>query len=758
MKQSKQKLKIFSYIISSFLFLLFTANNLYSNEIDFEIKGNKFTDTAVILSLLKDVPEDLNEENSDKILKILNDSNLFSEVSVKYLDNKYIIFLKEYPNINRIYFRDNNRLKDEELFSIVSQVNLNNFNLSSINLFINETKKIYQSFGYNNVEISFDEKYYEETNNVDLFFYFSEGKITKIRNIFIKGNKSILSQEIKEIINSKTKTIINLFANNNFKPIVVERDNFIIKNYYKNKGFLDVEVETKIEYLETNKVNIYFNIIEGSIYNLSSINIINNDQILDEITLKYLNTKIDDLISEDNVFSFNKIKKLKNEISTIIIDSGIEFFEINSLEKVNQNTIDIAFQIVSVSPKYTNQINIVGNSRTYDYVIRRELDIAEGDAIYDTQIQNIRDKLRSLNLFESVSVKEEEIDDNTVNLIIEVEEKQTGNFNAGVSVGTLDGFSIVTGLRERNFYGTGRSLEVLLNTSEDRNQFKLITTDRLSYENDADISYKTNYKQEDFSKASSYKLDTFSAGVGIGYRLNTNLYHNIDLEYVLKDYRITNAVTASSSIIDSSGGNMSYLIKNNFRYSTINPGFISRNGRMLNYNNSIETPTSSRNGFVRNIITFKNYYSIDSNILSIQTKLGNIFSLNNKDILTDDKFSLGGRWLRGFDSYGAGPRNSRTSYVGGNNLAVAKLDYSYEITSDSDFPIYFNIFNDYGLIWENKTKPTQTNNSIRSSAGFGIKYYSPIGPIGFTWGFPINHEDYDIKRMFLFTVGNIDWN
>ena len=756
MNQLNQKLKILSYITCSFIFVLIIANNLYSQEVDFEIRGNKFTDTAVILSLLNDIPEDLSEENSDKILKILNDSNLFSKVSVKYLDNKYIIILKEYPNINKIYFRENNRLKDDELYSIVSQVNLNNFNLSSINLFIEETQKIYESFGYNNIEISFYEKYYEETNNVDLFFSFNEGKITKIKNIFIKGNKSILSQELKAIINSKTKSIINLFANNNFKPTVVERDNFIIKNYYKNNGFLDVKVESEIEYLETNKVNIYFNIIEGTIYNLSSINIINTDQILDKITLKYINNKIDELISEDNIFSFEKIKNLKNEISSMIVDSGIEFFEINSFEKVNQNTIDIAFQIVSVSPKYTKQINIAGNSRTYDYVIRRELGIVEGDAIYDNQIQNIRDKLKSLNLFESVSVKEEENDDNTINLIIEVEEKQTGNFNAGVSVGTLDGFSIVTGLRERNFYGTGRSLEVLLNTSEDRNQFKLVTTDRLSYDNDADVSYKTNYKQEDFSKASSYKLDTFSAGLGIGYRLNTNLYHNIDFEYVLKDYKITNAVTASSSIIDSSGGNMSYLIKNNFRYSTINPGFIPRNGRMLNYNNSIETPTSSRNGFVRNIITFKNYYSIDTNILSIQTKLGNIVSLNNKDILTDDKFSLGGRWLRGFDSYGAGPRNSRTSYVGGNNVAVAKLDYSYEITRDSDFPIYFNIFNDYGLIWENKTKPTQTNNTIRSSAGFGIKYYSPIGPIGFTWGFPINHEDYDIKRMFLFSVGNID--
>ena len=102
-----------------------------------------------------------------------------------------------------------------------------------------------------------------------------------------------------------------------------------------------------------------------------------------------------------------------------------------------------------------------------------------------------------MNLFKSVNLIQEEIDDNKINLIIEVEEKQTGTFNAGVSVGTLDGFAIVTGLRERNFYGTGRSLDLLVNTSNDKNQFKLITTDRLSYENDADISYTINYRQDD---------------------------------------------------------------------------------------------------------------------------------------------------------------------------------------------------------------------------------------------------------------------
>ena len=464
-------------------------------------------------------------------------------------------------------------------------------------------------------------------------------------------------------------------------------------------------------------------------------------------------------MNNEKIFSLSKIRNLKKSVSSIILDSGIEFFEIETFEKKEKNyKVNVLFQILPIIPKYTNQINIVGNSRTLDHVIRRELEIIEGDALYDSQIHTIRDKLISLNLFESVELKKDEIDENKINLIIEVEEKQTGTFNAGVSVGTLDGFSVVTGLRERNFYGTGRSVDVLLNTSDDRNQFKFITTDRLSYQNDADISFSLNYKQEDFSTASSYKVDTFSSGVGIGYRINNNLYHNIDLEYALKDYKVTNSSTVANTISNSSGSNISYLIKNNFRYSTLNPGFVLRNGNFINFNNTIETPTSSNNGFVKNLITIKKYFSSKNSIYTVQGKVGNIFSLNNNDILTDDKFSLGGRSLRGFDIYGVGPRNSRSSYIGGNNIASLKLDYSYEITRQSNFPFFLNIFNDYGLIWENKTAPTQSDNNIRSSVGFGIRYYSPVGPIGLTWGFPIMDEEYDIKRMFLFSIGNLDWS
>ena len=159
---------------------------------------------------------------------------------------------------------------------------------------------------------------------------------------------------------------------------------------------------------------------------------------------------------------------------------------------------------------------------------------------------------------------------------------------------------------------------------------------------------------------------------------------------------------------------------------------------------------------MKNILTYKKYYNYETNIISIQTKLGNIVSLQNDELLVDDKFSLGGRWLRGFDSFGVGPRNSRTSYVGGNNVIVTKFDLQRPLFKNSDNPIDLNLFLDAGSVFGNKSNPTNAKESIRSSYGVGIKFYSPIGPIGFSWAFPIQSESYDIERMFLFTVGNLN--
>ena len=154
MKKLKKNYQNLKYNLIFFLFF-FYQNHFFLMKFYLIIQGNDFTDTDVIISILKNIPENLDEEYSNDIIKVLNDSNLFSDVRVKLIDNKYIIIVKEYPNINKIYFKNNERLKDEELEFIASEIDFTKLNKSSINLFINEIKKIYESFGYNNVKIEY---------------------------------------------------------------------------------------------------------------------------------------------------------------------------------------------------------------------------------------------------------------------------------------------------------------------------------------------------------------------------------------------------------------------------------------------------------------------------------------------------------------------------------------------------------------------------------------------------------------------------
>ena len=297
------------------------------------MEGNEFTDTDAIISILREIPDQPSKEYTNEIIKLLNNSDLFSDVQVKLLDNQYLILVKEYPNIDRLSFKNNERLKDEDLELIASQLNFTKSNNSSINLFIKEIKNAYQSFGFNNIQIDYSETNYPETNTVDLNFDIDEGKITKINKIIINSNNFILDEDIRAIIKSKTKTISNIFANNNYKPNVLERDKFLIINYFKEYGYLDVKVETKIEYLKTNRVNIYLYIEEGDQYSFSSINIDDNKSILDINTLSKVNEKINLFLNDENIYSISKVKKLEKNVSSIVLNSGIDYFEIQTYEK-----------------------------------------------------------------------------------------------------------------------------------------------------------------------------------------------------------------------------------------------------------------------------------------------------------------------------------------------------------------------------------------------------------------------------------------
>ena len=755
MKNWKNILPVNFIRINIFILFIFLNHNIYSKEIDIEIIGNKNTDKEVIYSILDKFPEKVSIDYSNYLLKKINDSNLFEEVSVEIINDKYVVYVKEYPTINNIYFRNNKRLKDDDLILIAKELNLNKISDNEIQNYIFEVSEIYRSLGFNSIVITTNYEINESSNSSDVYFIFDEGKLTKIKKVYFTGNKYFDNESLFNIIKSKNKSLKNIFANNNYKLFQIQNDIIKINNFYKNNGFVDIHTTYEVEFLKNDKVNIFFNIDEGEEYKFKKIDFnnklsINNITINDEVTSYIISRNL-----IDTNYSLEKIENIEKNISSIIQKNGVNFFEIKKYEKKENNQVSLLFEILSAKPKYINQINITGNYRTYDYVIRRELIVSEGDPLNKQQLKSLNKKINSLNLFKNIKITENKINDELIDLNINLDEKQTGSFNAGFSFGSLDGAAFTTGLNEKNFGGTGKSVDFLINTSDDSNTFKLSSSEPHFYNYDINFNYGFKYNQEDFSSSKSYKLDVYELSSGFNYEISEDLFHNINLSYESKDYIVTNSSTASDTILKSQGKNVSFLLKNKLILDKLNSYMIPTNGEYISFLNTIETPTSSTNGFVKNELTLKRFYKNNRSIYSIQSRFGNIFSINVNEILSDNKFSLGGRWLRGFDNYGAGPRNSRTSYVGGRNLFVTKLDYQYSLMQN-DNPIFFNIFNDYGMLWDNKNTPTYSDQSLRASYGFGIKFYSPIGPIGFSWGFPLIEKNYDIKRMFLFSIGNIN--
>ena len=247
----KKIYSIFKYIFLITAFLLFNTNVSANN---FVINGNQYSDKEAIISIIGSIPDIDDKSITNYILKKLNKSGLFKNVEVSIEGQKYFINVVEFPSINNIFYLDNERFKDEEIEEIIDQLDvltLSNYNLDKLT---DELKKLYQSFGYNNIEIETKTKDLSN-NSADLYLYFNEGKITKIKKIILNGNSSYDNSILLSKIKSKTKKITNIFANNNFKLFEINNDVLRINKFYKSQGFRDVKIQYFIEYYSDNKVD-----------------------------------------------------------------------------------------------------------------------------------------------------------------------------------------------------------------------------------------------------------------------------------------------------------------------------------------------------------------------------------------------------------------------------------------------------------------------------------------------------------------------
>ena len=751
-----------SKIVLILLYIIFNAPYVIASN-NITVEGNEYIDNEVIFSIIGEQKNEYSDNDINQIIKSLYSTGNFQKVEIIRKNNSIVIKIIENPIINKINFYGNKRFKKDDLLEQFGKVNyLNNYNEFKIEQFIDSLKDLYYSFGYNLININHDISQIENENNIiDINFYFEEGEISKINKIYFSGNQNIDRRELLSIIKSKQKNLVRFTNAINFKKYQVNNDTIKLRKYYQNRGFRDVDVEYKTEFIsKNNRFNIYFFIEEGKKYSFNKID-------LNQGSLNLLPEQFEEMkIIKDNIIKkltkrnldYNKslLSDVKESLSDYLFNEGFVFFKIKTLDKVVENNIDILFVIDSSEPKIVNQINIFGNTRTQEKVIRREISFAEGDAFNDDLIRISNKKIEKLGIFKSVSIVEKLKEDGSYDIDIDVEETSTGEFQAGVAFGTLEGATLLAGLKEKNIAGAGREIDATINTSSGNTVYNLGVVEPYAFNRDIDFIIGTSYRLRDYTSTASYELTTINLNTGFRYELTDEIDHKITIDYDVKDYTISDSNTVSSNIATSAGTNVEIAINNNFIYNKLNSLIRPSEGTYISFNNSISPITNDDNGYIQNIVVHKIYYKQTNNIFSVQSKFGNIFSLQNSEIKVDNKFALGGRWLRGFDSFGAGPRDSRTSYYGGRNIAVTKLDYQRPLFRNSENPIDLNLFIDAGTVFDNKKKPNHSNESIRSSYGVGIKFYSPIGPIGFSWAFPIQSESYDIERMFLFSVGNLN--
>ena len=381
-----------------------------------------------------------------------------------------------------------------------------------------------------------------------------------------------------------------------------------------------------------------------------------------------------------------------------------------------------------------------------ELMIRREIELNEGDPYIPYKINKSKKNITNLQFFEKIDINTNQVDDK-VNIDVDIIEKPTGEFNIGATIDTFQGVAFLSSLKEKNIFGDGRYIALSFNTSNDNAGINLDVIEPYINNKKINLLYNLNFKNNDYLSSSGYKLSTQTIGIGSNYNLSEDISHSIKLDYTLDDYNSIRS-TASDSIKKLGGKNVFFIISNRISKSSLDARFRPSEGQLLDWLNRLTI-----DNYILNKVSFDKYYNINKKIFSIRSEIGNISSFSSDDVPDGNKFSIGGRKLRGFDISGVGPRNSSTGYIGGNNLISTQIDYAIPLSESDNNILDFVTFLDAGTVFENKTKPTNNKESLRMSTGFGFNLNTPIGPLSLTYAIPIQSESYDKERKFVFSIG-----
>jgi len=737
------------FSISFFIFFL-TLNSVFAEIIkDFKVEGNeRITDETIILFSDLKLNQSINDSDLNKALKKLYQTNFFEDISISLKNGILNIKITENPIIENISYsgiKSNNLkekiLKDLELRPRVS------FNLSSLK---NDKIKILTALkksGYYFSEISASIEELSD-NKVNINYIINLKDKSKIKKITFLGNKIFKDGKLKSIIVSEETKFWKFISSKKYlNEDLIQLDTRLLKNFYLDKGYYNVEIKsTFAKILDNNSFELIYSIDPKQKIFFNDIKIIIPTSF-DEAHFLNLKNIFEDLKGKH--YSINSIKKIINEIDKITLNEEYVSVTANLTENIIDNKINIDFTIDEKEIEYVKKINIFGNNVTREDVFRNQLEIDEGDPfneiLYNKSINNIR----SLNFFKNVTSEVISVDNSDKVINISVEEKPTGEIMAGAGFGTSGG-TITFGIKENNYLGRGISLNTNLTVNESTIK-GILSINNPNISNSDNSGYLTiqaleTDKLSDFGYKSNKAGFTFGTGFEYFDDLNLSLGTSTFYEKIETD------ATASERQKKQQGDYLDTFIKLDFDYDKRNQRFQASEGYRSIY--SVDLPIISKTNTLNNsysIEYFTEFY--ENNISSFAFTIENVLSLTGDDIKLSERLYAPSRKLRGFEQGKIGPKDGN-DYVGGNFFTSFNINSTLpQILPNSqytDFLVFFDAANLWGVDYDSSI---DKNNKIRTSIGFGLDWFTPVGPLSLSISQPITKSSTDITETFRFNLG-----
>ena len=723
---------------------------------DIKVEGLERVEVETVLSYV-DIKKNtiIDDAKMDASLKQLYATGLFNDVSLNMKnDGLLIIKVAENPIINKVLFDGNDKVDDEMLKGELQLAPRSTYSRAKVQEDVQRILEIYKRTGRYAVVVE-PQIIERDQNRVDLIFKIDEGPLASINKVNFVGNKHYSDDDLQSEIMSKESRWYRIFSSaENYDSEKTNYDKELLRRFYFKRGYADFRVVSAVAELSPDKKSFVLTFVldEGKRYKIRSLDITSDIADVDTAALKPAVQ-----LETGDWYNADKVEKSVTALTDELGKKGFAFVDVEPemTKDTAAGEIDLTFHVKEGERIFVDRINITGNTRTYDKVIRREFRIDEGDAFNVSKIKDSRRNVENLDYFSKVNIETMPKDDNKADINVDVEEKSTGYFNVGVGYSTVNGALVRTGVTENNFRGLGQRLGLDIGVSQRSQEYDVSFTEPYFLNRRLRAGFDLFRTEQDYQDEGSYDSESTGGRLRLGWNYTDDLSQQF--RYTLREDKISNVDSEASYYIKEEAGKYNdSSVGQTIVYDKRDSAFNPKEGYFISFGNDVSGLGGDEKYLKFDAKLYQYYTLADYYTFKLFANAGYITGYGGKDVRLSNRYYLGGSTLRGFDVAGIGARDKYTDdALGGNWMLYTGGEVMFPIGLD-ELGIKGRTFVDMGMLG----KPDNINTSVveyssspRVAAGFGFQWLSPMGQIDIDFAFPIVKEDYDETQVFRLNFG-----